>query len=72
MLLKIELASFLAKNIQSGDIEFNGGIVAKALVAFGLDLQEVGFVSENGVICSKDSIALAGATYKVYPTIVAG
>jgi len=72
MILRIELASFFVKSTQSGNIEFSGDTIAEALVAFGLDLQEVGFVTENGIICSKESKAKADVTYKVYPTISAG
>lgn len=72
MLLKIELTSFLANNKQSGNIEFSGETVGEALVAFGLDLNEVGFVTANDVLCKKESKAIAGTTYKIYPTIIAG
>jgi hypothetical protein len=72
MQCRIELTSILAKNIPSGNFEFTEGTVAETLTAFGIDIDEVGFVSANGVICSKDSQTVDGTTYKVYPTIVAG
>jgi len=72
MRLMIELTSFLAKNKQSGSIEFTGGTVAEALIAFGVAIDEVGFVTADGVICNKESQAVGGTTYKVYPTIIAG
>lgn len=68
----IELTSFLAKNLQNGSIEFTNETVAEALKAFGVDIDEVGFVTANGVLCKKESKAIDGMNYKVYPTIVAG
>ena len=72
MNLNIELSSFLAKNIQNGRFEFTGETVAEALTAYGIDIDEVGFITADDVLCSKESIAVDGTTYKVYPTIVAG
>ncbi|MGB7595675.1 MAG: hypothetical protein WBL80_08965 [Erysipelotrichaceae bacterium] len=72
MLIKIELTSFLAKNKQSASLEFSKGTVAEALIAFGIDLDEVGFVTADDVLCKKESQAVEGTTYKVYPTIIAG
>lgn len=72
MQLRIELTSFLAKNKQSGSFAFSGGTVAEALIAFGIDIDEVGFVTADDVLCKKESQAVEGTTYKVYPTIIAG
>jgi hypothetical protein len=72
MQLNIELTSFLAKNRSNGSIEIAGGTVGEALIAFGIDLDEVGFVTADDVLCSKESKAMDKTTYKVYPTIVAG
>lgn len=72
MQLKIELTSYLAKNRQSASFEFAGGTIAEALVAFGLDFSEVGFVTLDGVLVQLDAQTFEGSTYKIYPTIVAG
>jgi hypothetical protein len=72
MQLNIELTSYLAKNKQSGSFEFAGGTIADALVAYGLDLSEIGFVTMDGILIQLDSKVSDGKVYKVYPTIVAG
>lgn len=72
MRIKIELTSYLAKNKQSGSFEFAGGTVAEALIGFGIDIDEVGFVTADDVLCKKESQTVDGTTYKVYPTIIAG
>jgi hypothetical protein len=72
MHLNIELTSYLAKNKQSGSFEFAGGTIADALVAYGLDLSEIGFVTMDGILIQLDSKVSDGKVYKVYPTIVAG
>jgi hypothetical protein len=72
MKLNIELTSFLARNMQNGSIEVAGGTVAQALIAFGVDIDEVGFVTADDVLCTKESKVMDKTTYKVYPTIIAG
>jgi hypothetical protein len=72
MILQIELTSHLLKRKASGKIEFQGYTIKEALVAFGLNIEEVGFVTRDKMRCVLDEPAIDGATYKVYPTIIAG
>ncbi|MHB1483925.1 MAG: hypothetical protein ACYCYI_04620 [Saccharofermentanales bacterium] len=72
MTIHIELSSSLSKHMKSGSMEFPGGSVSDALAAFGLSLDDVGFVIHQGTKCELDSPATDGETYKVCPPIIAG
>jgi len=72
MNVNIELSSSLSKNKHSGNIEFLGETVADALIAFGLSLDEVGFVIHNNIKCNMNSLVAEGDTYMLYPSIIEG
>lgn len=71
MKINIELTSSF-QDKKSGSIELQSGTVEDALIAYGINLDEVGFVIHNSLRCEMDSKLTDGGIYKVCPPIIAG